>query len=88
MKASKFYLSPGYTRSEQDGIKKSGNSLAVQCLGLSAFTAVTPGSIPGQGTKISQAMWGGQKKKKTTAGWNHISLFSPEPSEAGLLPLC
>ena len=33
-------------------------------LGLSAFTAVGPGSIPGWGTKILQALWRGQKKKK------------------------
>ena len=32
-----------------------GNSLAVQWLGLSTFTAVAWGSIPGQGTKILQA---------------------------------
>ena len=35
---------------------KPGNSLAVQWLGLGAFTAVGPGSIPGRGTKIPQAM--------------------------------
>ena len=34
----------------------SGNSLMVPWLGLGAFTAVGPGSIPGQGTKIPQAM--------------------------------
>ena len=32
---------------------KDGNSLVVQWLGLSAFTAVGPGSIPGKGTRIS-----------------------------------
>ena len=42
----------------------AGSSLAVQWLGLGAFTAVDPGSIPGWGTKILQAAWGGQKKKK------------------------
>ena len=31
-------------------IYKKQNSLAVQWLGLHAFTAVGPGSIPGQGT--------------------------------------
>ena len=42
----------------------------VQRLGLRAFTAEGPGSIPGQGTKIpravqySRAMQYGQKKKK------------------------
>ena len=27
------------------------------------FTAMGPGFIPGQGTKLQQAMWHGQKKK-------------------------
>ena len=31
-----------------------GNTLAVQWLGLGAFTAVDPASIRGQGTKILQ----------------------------------
>ena len=39
------------------------NSLAVQWLGLCAFTTEGPGSIPGQGTKITQAAWQGQKSK-------------------------
>ena len=34
-----------------------GNSLAVQWLGICAFTAESPSSIPGWGTKIPQAMW-------------------------------
>ena len=34
-----------------------GNSLAVQCLELCAFTAEGIGSISGQGTKISQVGW-------------------------------
>ena len=38
-----------------------GNSLAVQWLGLCAFTAEGLGSIPGEGTKIPQATWCGQK---------------------------
>ena len=42
---------------------ESGNSLAVQWLGLSAFTAEGPGSIPGQGTSILQAARHSQKKK-------------------------
>ena len=41
-----------------------GNSLAVQWLGLCAFTAVGLGSIPGRGTEILQATWRGQEKKK------------------------
>ena len=42
----------------------SGTSLAVQWLGLSTSTAQGAGSIPGQGTKIPQAVWCGQIKKK------------------------
>ena len=41
--------------------KKCRNSLVVQWLGLHAFTAEGEGSIPGQGTKILQAMQCGQK---------------------------
>ena len=50
----------------------TGNSLAVQWLGLCAFTAEGPGSFPDRGTKILQAMQlgggvggggGGVKKK-------------------------
>ena len=47
-------------------IKKTGNSLSlvVWWLGLSVFTAVDLGSIPGLGTKILQAMRQSQKKRK------------------------
>ena len=38
------------------------NSLAVQWLGLGAFTAEGLGSIPGRGTKILQGSRCGQKK--------------------------
>ena len=41
-----------------------GNSLVVQWLGLCAFTATGPGSIPARGTKIPKAAWHGQRKKK------------------------
>ena len=41
-----------------------GTSLVVQWLGLGAFTAKGPSSIPGQGTKIAQAVWHDQKKLK------------------------
>ena len=44
--------------------KRKGNSLEVQGLGLSTFTAVGPGSIPGQGTKIPQASKRGTPAKK------------------------
>ena len=43
---------------------KSREFLAVQWLGLCALTAEGPGSIPGRGTKIPQAVWCSQKKKK------------------------
>ena len=42
-------------------IKNVGNSQAVQWLGLHASTLGGIGSIPGQGTKIPQAMQCGQK---------------------------
>ena len=49
-----------------------GTSLAVQWLGLYAFTAVGTGSIPGQGTKIPQAISltarRRKKKEKRTLG--------------------
>ena len=41
-----------------------GNSLVVQWLGLHAFTAEGPGSIPGRETKILQATWHDQKMKE------------------------
>ena len=41
----------------------SGNSLAVQRLGLQALTAKGPGSIPGGGIKILHAEWSGQNNK-------------------------
>ena len=40
----------------------SGNSLAVQWLGLHALMAKSLGSIPGQETKISRAVYRSQKK--------------------------
>ena len=42
----------------------TGNSLVVQGSGLRSFTAVGPGSIPGQGTKIPHAVCN-QKNPKT-----------------------
>ena len=43
---------------------KGRKSLVVQQLGLSASTARGPGSAPGGGTKILQAVWHSQKKKE------------------------
>ena len=40
-----------------------GNTLVGQWLGLCTFTAEGAGLIPGQGTKIPQATWHGQKIK-------------------------
>ena len=37
----------------------------VHWLGLCTLTAKGPGSVPGQETKIPQAMWYSQKKKRT-----------------------
>ena len=42
----------------------SGNSWAIQWLGLCASTSEGKGLIPGQRTKVPQAAWHGQKKKK------------------------
>ena len=52
--------------------KKPGDSLVVQWLGLCAFTAKGPGSTPGQGTKILQAVQCGQNKKTEVA---HCSII-------------
>ena len=46
-----------------------GNSLVVQGLGLHAFTTEGLNSIPGQGTKIPQAVQCGQDKIKFL--WKH-----------------
>ena len=40
-----------------------GNSLAVQWLGLRAFTAGGPGSIPGEGSKILKTAGHSQGRK-------------------------
>ena len=50
------------------------NSVVVQWLGPCASTAGGMGSIPGQGTKIPQAAWCGQRKKKRR---KEISFQSP-----------
>ena len=51
-----------------------GNSVAVQWLGLHAFTAEGAGSIPSQGTKIPQAAEHGQKKQKEKNEWMNFIL--------------
>ena len=47
-------------------MNETATSLAVQWLGLGTLTAVDPGLIPGQGTKILQAVHCSQKKEKVT----------------------
>ena len=64
---------------KQIKITVRGNSLVVQWLGLCAFTAEDPGSIPVRGTKILQAVQHGQKTKqnKKKPWWEKIS-HSPD----------
>ena len=61
--------------------KQNRNSLVVQWLGLHASTAGGLGSIPGQGTKIPQASWWGQKqtnkqKPNDTKSWQQSTMQS------------
>ena len=58
---------------DEDSVLKPDyrNSLAVQWLGFGTFTAKAPGSIPGQGTKIPQAMPQGQRIKIKTEPQNN-----------------
>ena len=44
--------------------RETGSSLAVQWLGLCAFTAEVLSSIPGRGTKILHASWCDKKKER------------------------
>ena len=57
-----------------------GNSLAVQWLGLCTFTAEVPGSTPGWGTNIPQAVQRGKKKKKK----DNSMCFSLSGKQTGL----
>ena len=59
----------------------------VQGLGLSAFTAEGPGSVPGWGTKILQASRRGQKKKKDQWKRDILTLLSSLPVKGALLYL-
>ena len=62
--------------------KSAGNSLAVQCLELRTLTAKGPGSIPGRGTKIPQAVGCGQKEKKlqkkSADEWSPVMMITKE----------
>ena len=57
-----FYCSQSFAFSRMS--YSWGNSLMVHCLGLHILTAEGPGSIPGWGAKISQAVWCSQQKQK------------------------
>ena len=65
------------TRETRIRTTMSGNSLAVQWLGLCASVAAGLGLIPGWGIKIPQAhgMWCSQKKNKT---YNEVSPFTSQ----------
>ena len=64
-----------------------GNSLVIRWLGLSDFTPMALGLIPGLGTKILQVAWCGQKKKRVISycfpekmGWSpypHCTSYCP-----------
>lgn len=56
-------------------MRKSGNSLAIQWLRFSAFTAVALGSISGWGAKIPQAVWPKDKWEKALCIYFNISHF-------------
>ena len=58
-----YNRAPKYMKQKLTGME---TSLVVQWLGLCTFTAVSLGSIPGQGTKIPQVAWHGKKKKNLT----------------------
>ena len=53
-----------------------GNSLAVQWLGLCAFTAESLGSIPGWGTKIARVAQRGQKQTNKTKKTHQMCILT------------
>ena len=55
------------------------NSLVVPWLGLSAISAMGPGPIPGQRTKIREAIWCGQKLKINTRKYVSLNSAQTEP---------
>ena len=59
-----FWLPASWSWSQDQHQGSCGTSLEVQWLGLRAFPVKGEGSIPGQGSKIPQATWCSQKKKK------------------------
>ena len=67
------------TKDISNFLKKCWEFLAVQWLGVGAFTAEGLGSIPSWGTKIPQAMWHSQKKLQ---GCQHCSGSSSQSDQA------
>ena len=60
-----------------------GNFMVVQWLGFGTFISGAPGSIPRQGTKIPQALWHDQKKKKCWHLKNWKVLRGKWPTQQG-----
>ena len=63
----------------------------VQWLGLQAFTAKGPGSIPGWGTKVTQAVRHGrkkkkEKKKKPNRMWGQLAIYTEKDKIGNLEP--
>ena len=56
-----------------------GTSLVGQQLRPRVSNAESVGLIPGQGTKILNAMWCGQKKKKKVCKWFQGKQMGPDP---------
>ena len=60
-----------------------GEFLLVQWLGLWAFTAECPGSVPRGGTQISEAAWHGRKKKMAwTSSYEPTTMWRMEDAES------
>ena len=60
----------------------SGNCLVVQWLELTSLTAVAPGSIPGQGTKIlqaSHATWPDKQMRNLFLSRTHLRFLNIQP---------
>ena len=60
---------------------KIENYLAVQWLGFCALTAEGWGSIPVRGTKIPQAMWHSQEKKRVKIERDSNLIYSGKKSK-------
>ena len=63
--------------------RAAGSFLVVQLLGLSAFTARAPGSVPGQGTETPLAVLCNPKQNKKTQGC--FSWITERPQQLRIL---